>query len=434
MVVLAPQRRGQTKSFLRPPTVVTTAQAGVFYGPKVTLAKTLDRLSRRRPHYVLRMPVVVTQDLARPTDIHLVAPRDRRPRTIWELRPPVVVTAAVAEAFYGPKVTLAKARPRRTTIAKLRPVPAAFRPVGSVAITLAPSFRGKPKSRLRPPVVVNAAVTETFYGPRVELARVKQRGVPRSKLRTPGVVYDAQIYKGIGGTLAPPRATNPPVHSILRLPRVVIPAQLFQGIGGKLTPPRATRPITIWRLRPPTVVQPFFIARRTKVTLARIKPAPVHSILRKPTDLVDQADLGFVRVHLAYSRRGKPRSRLSPPTVVQAFQARPIDTTLVRIRPVPTQHVLRRPVDLVDREPISASFASTWPTACAVARSRSSASRSSSTFARRRATSRSRSRRRGSRSPSRSCGPTRSSRPSRRPNTGLRSRSPISREASRARS
>jgi len=44
--------------------------------------------------------------------------------------------------------------------------------------------------------------------------------------------------------------------------------------------------------------------------LARITPPPVHSILQRPTDLVDAQDLGFLRTHLAYQSRGVARSNL----------------------------------------------------------------------------------------------------------------------------
>jgi hypothetical protein len=69
--------------------------------------------------------------------------------------------------------------------------------------------------------------------------------------------------------------------------------------------------------------------------LVRITPAAVHSVLRKPVDLVDREDVGFVRVHLAYSVRGNPQSRLQPPTVVASVLASPVRVTLVR-RPTPT--------------------------------------------------------------------------------------------------
>ncbi len=92
------------------------------------------------------------------------------------------------------------------------------------------------------------------------------------------------------------------------------------------------------------------LARAIDVTLVRIRPFHTAAILRRPVDLVDRDDLGYTRTHLAYSRRGVPKSRLVPPTVVGPVLARAIDATLVRIRPVHTIAILRRPVDLVDRD------------------------------------------------------------------------------------
>jgi hypothetical protein len=95
-------------------------------------------------------------------------------------------------------------------------------------------------------------------------------------------------------------------------------------------------------LRKPTVVQAFRIPV-VLVHLVRIRPVAVHVLLGKPTDLVDQQDVGFVRVHLAPSRFPKPMSRLSPPTVVFTGLAVGPRVTLTRIVHPPVRSLLKPP-------------------------------------------------------------------------------------------
>jgi len=69
------------------------------------------------------------------------------------------------------------------------------------------------------------------------------------------------------------------------------------------------------RLQPPAVVAPV-LARPIDTTFVRIRPVRTIAVVRKPTDLVDRDDLGSVRVHLAYSVRGKPIFQLFRPVVI----------------------------------------------------------------------------------------------------------------------
>jgi hypothetical protein len=163
----------------------------------------------------------------------------------------------------------------------------------------------------------------------------------------PEVIYEVVfVASPISVALVPSSRGTAKPH--LSPPAVVAPVlarpiavHLAYSLRGKAKP----------HLSPPAVVAPV-LARPIDVTLVRIRPRRTLALLRRPTDLVDRDDLGFVRVHLAYSRRGKAKPHLSPPAVVAPVLARPIEVTLARIRPPRTLAILRRPVDLVDREDV----------------------------------------------------------------------------------
>jgi hypothetical protein len=460
LVHLSPSSRGKPKPKLSPPVVVTAAVVAVYSGPRVAaLAKirpprTISRLELTaiidlRPQVyfieakVVRIrPVPVRSIIRKPTDLVdqqdvgrtriTLAPQKRgAPKS--DLRPPVVIDLR-PQAYYlsvtlvritppptitrlAPPTDLVDAQDRGSvaiTLApsfrgrprsRLLPVPAAFQPVGFVTVTLAYSLRGKPKSILRGPVVID--LSPQVYTVATTLVRI--RPVPtRWAIRKPTDLIDAADLGSVAVTLAPQKRGIP--KSRLSLTAIIDLRPQTYFVAVTLAP--QSRGIPKSRLEPPTVTAavvalaypiaitlapssrgiPKSILRRPvvidltpqvyypAVTLApsfRGKPKP---ILGTPTDLVDTQDLGFVAVTLAYSSRGKPKSRLIPPTVVAPvlanptvvqlaasfrgtpksrlepptvvfpFFARPTDITLVRIRPVPTLHVVRRPVDLVDRD------------------------------------------------------------------------------------
>lgn len=329
-VSLAQRPRRKTKSTLRPPIVAATT--AVFFGPEVKLA--YSRRGKAKPR--LSVPAVVYGAIYEPIAGFLAPPRSRNPKTISRLGRPVLAVAA--QAYYGPKTPFVRIRPVRTRYFLRAPVVINLSPqVYSVSVTLAPSARqgrratydlagpfvidatlgvmggtepvlarssrGRPKSFLRPPTVTT--VLAAFYGPKVELA-YSRRGKPKSRL------------------LPVPAAFRP----------------IGFAIEVKLAASKRGKPKSF--LRAPTVIdlspQVYYLA----TTFARIKPPPVHSILRRPADLIDQADLGYLRTHLAYSRRGVPKPRLSPPAVVYSTPAPPIRGRLVRIRPVVTHSLLRQ--------------------------------------------------------------------------------------------
>lgn len=409
------RRQRQTLSRLSPPKQIVPSVSAFIQGylapPRDRVPPTISRLSPPIPPpivapfdpirtslapssrgtvvYQVGPPVVVSPaPLAQPTEIKLA--RSRRGKTKSFLHRTVVAPAATA-VFSGPTVTLVRTRPSRThpflrapvvvggfvvedvvrvtlvrirpvrTVARLLSVSSTFRPVGVVNVTLAYSRRGKAKPILRKPTVIDLTPQTRFLAVALAYSR---RGKPRSFLGRPTDLVDQADLGFLRVQLAP--SSRGKAKSFLRKPVVV--AQ--------------------------------FSVRPTDVTLARIRPVRTTSLLRRPADLVDQQDLGFLRVHLAYSLRGKPKSTLrpprvvapvlarptaihlapsfrgtpkpllSPPTVVFPFIARPTDITLVRIRPVPTATFLRPPTDISDRDDLGATRVYLAPSTRGVPKSR----------------------------------------------------------------
>ena len=359
-VTLAPSKRGTPKSHLLPPSVVRTAVE--LSGPEVTLV----RIRPPRTSAVLRRPVVVRGSIAfGGPRIRLTSPLDRVPATISRLRPAVVTVAT--ETFTGPStVALARIRPPRT-LARIEPptvidlTPQTY----FIAVALAPSFRGKPTSFLGAPTDLSDAQDIGLLKTHLAYSR---RGIPKSRLEPPTVVAPVlarAIEKSLAYSLrgkAKPELRPPIVVQAFRIPVVSVtlapssrgipksqlgrPTDLVDAadlglVKVTLAPSRYPHPKS--RLSPPTVVFPFF-ARATDITLARIRPVATRWLLRKPVDLVDREDVGAVRVHLAYSRRGAPKSILRKPTVIDLRpQTYFVSTTLVRITPPPTLSKLGAP-------------------------------------------------------------------------------------------
>jgi hypothetical protein len=366
---LAPQRRGKPKSRLSPPAI----QTYLAQPSSVTLFPLTNRVptvhSRLLPIPPVSAAVVF---YARPIDVELTYSRRGAPRSVLaqviydaaiyepirgyliknkvppvrsRLAPPTAVLPPIA--FGGPRVKLVVPRSRNPkVVARLAP-PTVITPIAvlaAITTTFAPSHRSRiVLSRLRPPTVVFPTIT--YGGPRVKLVAPRSRnpavisrlrpptlaaaltyadttidvtlapshrGVTKSRLRPPTVVAPV-LARAIDVTLAPQRRGKPksrllPVPAAFR-PVGQLNVTLAYSLRGK---PKS-------RLRPPTVVFPFF-ARKTQVTLARIRPVPTTHRLGPPTDIVDQADVGQLRIHLAYSRRGAPRSVLHPPVPPETFR------------------------------------------------------------------------------------------------------------------
>jgi hypothetical protein len=255
----------------------------------------------RRPYVTqfvttrLFAPVVVNpfRPIARPLHVTLAPQRFGTPKSV--LRKPTRVAPVLA-----PPVVVVLA-PQTRGIPKSflrRPVDLVDREdVGFVRVHLAYSLRGKPKSILRPPAVIDTR-PQAFY--LTTSLTYSSRGTPKSVLRFTAVVDSPQFDSTLLIHLA------------------------YQSRGA----PKSF-------LKPPTVVTPATpYLRAVKTTFVRIRPVPTLHVVRRPVDLVDRDDLGFVRTHLAYSVSGKPMSFLRLPTVVFPFVARPTEITVVR-RPTP---------------------------------------------------------------------------------------------------
>lgn len=348
IVHLAYSLRGKPKSHLSAPTVVGPVLARAIY---VHLAPS----SRGIPKSKLFPPAVVGPVLARPLDEELtvILAKAERPKTTSRLFPPAVLAPVLARAIYVHLAPSTRGRPK----SELFP-PAVVAPVlapaidEEIVVILSKAERPKTISRLYPPTVVFPFIATPI---KVELVRIRP---PRTvaKLAPPTVVAPI-LARAISTHLAYSLRGKP--KSILRLP---VPPETFppihEDIAVQLVLAYRERK-TISRLSPPTVVFPFF-ARAIDVTLVRIRPVATRWLLGKPTDLVDQADVGYVKVHLAYSLRGKTKSRLQPPTVVAPVLAQPIRVELVRIRPAAVHSILRKPT-VIDVRP-QTYYVSTWLT------------------------------------------------------------------------
>lgn len=268
-VYLTRHSRGAPKSKLRPPTVVTQPTE-VFFGPKVKLSGRVQiEMVRRAPHSKLR-PGIVEPSLRapdrrltiltrlvriRPAPVHskigvgiserrlqqpdrrlrilTVLSRIRPPQTrsklplslfrrpvetkvrvtLARIRPPTVHSRLTKPLlarppFFGPETTLVRIRPAQTR-SKLRLV-IFRRPVETkIHVWLAPSSRGRPKSRLRPPVVVHGFIARPIL---VSLQRIRPPAI-RSRLRPPTVIGAAVTFFGPVVHLV--RITPPGIRSFL---------------------------------------------------------------------------------------------------------------------------------------------------------------------------------------------------------------------------
>lgn len=307
---------------LQPPTVLQ-APVESYYGPATQFAQQ----SRGKAKSKLFAPAVVNAAEAfYGPDVHLT-PSAVRPSNA-RLSPPAVVAAQAV--YYGPQTHLTKVY-RPSTLSLLRPpvIPPLAEPT---RVALAYSRRGRPLSRLEPPVVVFLAVE--LSGPEVTLAPSSRLGRQQhARLEPPTVVFLAIEIYGPEITLTRIR----PPRTIARLVQPIGEEVVYYGPQTTFAPSKRGRPT--YRLEPPTVINTDRYFGPT-VHLARNKPQPT---LTKLGPLPPGADVTFTgpSVSLAYSRRGVPKSQLIPPTVVgepELFTGP--KTTLARIRPQPTTTAL----------------------------------------------------------------------------------------------
>lgn len=345
---LAYSRRGTPKPRLLPPAVVG---AGVVYR-----ALQIELTYSRRGVPRSRLAPAIIPPLARPVEtevaVQLARTQLERRLACPRLFLPAVIGAGIV--FPGIQIRLAYSlRGKAKSSLKAPAVVGAGIVFAPVFIWLAPSFRGKPRSLLRPavippvarpietevvvqlaraqlerrlafprllpPAVVGAGIY--FRGIQIHLAYAL-RGKPKSLLKPPAVVGAGVVFSPVVVSLAASFRGKP--RSFL-LPAIIPP--LARPVETKLTVQLAraelARRLSFPRLLPPTVVGAGIVFRAVQVELS-----PSHQIGRQrryrsqlePPTVVQPLTLVFFGPHtaLTYSRRGKPKPRLSVPAVVGA--------------------------------------------------------------------------------------------------------------------
>lgn len=391
LVHLAPSTRGKPKSQLFPPIIPPVARP-VETELTVQLART--ELERRLAFPRLEPPAVVGAGVYfRSILVHLAPSTRGKPKS--ELFPPAIVGAGIV--FAPIRVVLTYSARGKPKISLFEPaVIGAGIVFAPIKTQLAPQKRGRPESILRPPIlpplappVHEAIVTQLI---RIELADRQ----PHSKIFPPAVIGAGIVFAPIKTTLAlriEVEAVRRASHSGLHPPTVVQPqALLFFGPGVHLAYSRRGLPKSILRkgivgagivfrpltlsylpairrledgqvrrkryvvLGPPRVLklqEQDLAQRRLKIVLVRIRNRPTETVLQRAphSNLHPPAVVGAgkvfrsILVHLAYSRRGTPKSFLAKPIIPPL--ASPIEAKLVT--------ALVR-VELADRQPHSRLF------------------------------------------------------------------------------
>jgi hypothetical protein len=276
--------------------------AEVSYGPSVTLT----RIRPPRVYPDLGAPIVLDVGGALGWIGIQLAP-SRRPVAKSRL-PQFIPEAVVAQAYYGPEVTLARSR-RGTPRSFLRPpvIPPVARPT---EVTLAPQRRGAPRSLLQPPTVVFLAVE--IYGPEVHLTRITPPPV-RSVLQPPAVVTQVVVETFYGPDVHLAPSSRPVAKFVLHPPTDTIGLEDQGRVQIALAP--QSRGLAKSLLSAPRVVFEAVEIYGPEVHLTRIKPAPVTYFLLPFSARAFEVSYG-PQVTLTPSRRPVTKSRLEPPTVV----------------------------------------------------------------------------------------------------------------------
>lgn len=221
-----------------------------------------------------------------------------------------------------------------------------------------------------------------FFGPGCRLADPADR---RTVLRRPATSFyiGPQVVNGpgdvLGGTLIqyvqPPRQARKTM-SRLGKPIASVPGVLARPIKVKLAPSHRGRTRSFWtgpavlppaapayggigiqlapshgpkrthsKLGAPVVVSSGALARPIDATLVRIRPQRTHPHLSLPAVVAPGIAFGGPRVRLVNPRATRPpvHSRLAPPAVIAYLQLGRIETTLARIRPQRTHSHLFPP-------------------------------------------------------------------------------------------
>lgn len=316
------RRRQFLRYRLYPPTVVDIPE--FFSGPQITLT----RITVPPKRGLLRPPAVIGAGVVNPgLRIRLTTPSEverLRQNVSYKLSPPTVLFTP--EVFFGPKThpTLKSRRPVATYDLGPPIVVSRGGNLGWIGISLAPSSRGRPKSKLSPPTVLEVA--QAFYGPEVSLAP-SSRGVPRSRLIPPAAIGAGVVFPGLRRMLV--FGKRPVTKSRLSPPAVItaVVTEVFYGPQVWLALSRRGNPFSL--LQPPAVVAPVLFFGPATELAPSFRGTPKSRL--EPPAVVSQppAYQQVLPPWLTYSRRGKAKSFLKPPTRVFPFIARPTVISLV---------------------------------------------------------------------------------------------------------
>lgn len=286
-------RAGVAKPVLRAPAVIG---GGIYFRPiDTTLSRTKvpQRFARLAPPTVVGAGIVF-----RPLDTTLA--QIKVPKRFWKLSAPAVVSQP--PAFLPAEIVRLAPSKRGKPVSHLsKPAVVGngivFRPIDTTLVRITPPKRF---FHLSPPTVVQPIGVE-FFGPITHLTYSK-RGRPTSVLRAPAVIGAGIYFRGIDTTLAPSRR-------LVAKTKLSAPAVVFGT---------AFAPLTV-----------HFTYSKRGVTRYHLS-APIFPPLARPIDTT-----------FARPVKSRTRSVLSAPEVIGAFfEARPILTNLVRIRPAKTRYQL----------------------------------------------------------------------------------------------
>lgn len=309
----------QTWQWLRPPAVVYATipnrRQQTLLTENVTVS---DRLSRLRRPTVKKLQPPQPAGLAPPplrVSLAEKVQRNRpRPTTAWLVRPPLIADETVV-VDQNILTALVDTRPRPTTH-KLFP-PAVVTPAAVVVYEGPPPVFVRIRPRRTRYVLEPPTTLQVFFGPRSVLTRIRPRPTT-DRLRPPTVVRVPAVEQQ----------------------QQTIRVRLVRGRAGK----------TMFRLRPPVVVRVPSVEQeqqtiRVNLVRGRAGKTATHvfppTVLRVPS--VEQ-QLRTLRIALVRGRAGKTEWRLYPPTVVAGVTYPGSRVVLTKIRPRPTEKVLRPPV------------------------------------------------------------------------------------------
>lgn len=294
LVNLAPSRRGQTIYDLGVPLV----RPGIVSTP---ILVSLAPSRRGKPIYDLGVPLVRPGIVFSPVLVSL-AP-SKRGKTQYDIGTPIVDQGPV---FYGAAITLAPSSRGKPMYDIGAPIVGAGIAFGGPEVVLAPSKRGRVFSHLSAPRVVGTPPAP-IWPARIRLAP-SRRGRTIFGVRGPTVIFGPEQINFL--RVYPTYPTRPHPRIFSSGPALIQIGIVPKPIEVVLAPSRRGKPIHI--LRPPAtlvVAKPFV----SPMTISLASSSRGRTVYDIGTPLVGAGIVfGPIETNLATSRRGKPRSFLSP--------------------------------------------------------------------------------------------------------------------------